>query len=59
MAVPDCYSARLETGTVNGRVRIDFPVTMQGTLGRDIRTTLGSGGSLVRAITRNGAITIE
>ena len=59
MTVPDRYSARLETGTVNGRVRIDFPVTMQGTLGRDIRTTLGSGGSLVRAITRNGAITIE
>jgi hypothetical protein len=59
MLVPDRYSAELETGTVNGRVRIDFPVTVRGTIGRDIRTTLGSGGARVRVVTRNGGVTIE
>lgn len=59
MVVPDRYSAQLETGTVNGRVRVDFPITIRGTIGREIRTTLGSGGPLVRAMTRNGAINIE
>jgi hypothetical protein len=59
MLVPERYSAELETGTVNGRVTIDFPVMLTGSLGRNIRTTLGSGGSRVRAITRNGGIRIE
>jgi DUF4097 and DUF4098 domain-containing protein YvlB len=59
MSLPERYSAELETGTVNGRVRIDFPVMVQGTIGRDIRTRLGSGGARIRAITRNGAVTIE
>ena len=30
MSVPENYSARLETGTVNGHVSTDFPVTVQG-----------------------------
>ena len=59
MSVPDGYSAELETGTVNGRVRIDFPVMVRGSIGRDIRTTLGSGGARIRAMTRNGGVTIE
>jgi hypothetical protein len=59
MLVPDRYSAELETGTVNGRVSIDFPVLITGSAGRNIRTTLGSGGARVRAMTRNGGIRIE
>jgi DUF4097 and DUF4098 domain-containing protein YvlB len=59
MFVPDRYSAELETATVNGRVNIDFPVTVQGSIGRDIRATLGSGGPRVRAVTRNGGVTIQ
>jgi hypothetical protein len=59
MQVPERYSAELETGTVNGRVTIDFPVMLTGSLGRSIRTTLGSGGPRVRAMTRNGGIRIE
>jgi DUF4097 and DUF4098 domain-containing protein YvlB len=59
MLVPERYSAELETSTVNGRVRIDFPVTVTGTLGSNIKTTLGSGGARVRAVTRNGGIRIE
>ena len=30
MSVPENYSAHLETGTVNGGINIDFPVTVQG-----------------------------
>ena len=59
MIVPERYSAELETGTVNGRVRIDFPVTLSGTLRGDIKTRLGSGGARLRATTRNGGIRIE
>jgi hypothetical protein len=58
MRVPENYSARLETGTVNGGVNIDFPVLVQGKIGRDISTTLGSGGALVRAETTNGGVRV-
>lgn len=63
MSLPANYSARLETGTVNGRLRIDFPVVVQGLLpaGRNPRltTTLGSGGPTIRAMTTNGGVTIS
>lgn len=58
LRVPGDYSARLETGTVNGRVDIDFPVTVQGRFGREISRTLGKGGALVRAATTNGAVRV-
>ena len=58
MRVPENYSAQLETGTVNGRVNIDFPVLVHGTIGRDISTTLGNGGALVRAETTNGGVRV-
>ena len=57
--IPDAYSARLETGTVNGGMRIDFPVTLQGTIGRHISTQLGDGGAPIRAVTTNGPVTIR
>ncbi len=56
--IPDGYSAELETGTVNGRLRIDFPVTVQGDVGRRLRTRLGSGGALVRVTIKNGGVSI-
>jgi hypothetical protein len=59
LRVPEDYSARLETGTVNGGVDIDFPVTMQGRIGREISTTLGKGGALVRAATTNGQVRVS
>jgi hypothetical protein len=58
MRVPENYSARLETGTVNGGVNIDFPVLVQGRIGRAISTTLGNGGALVRAETTNGGVRV-
>jgi DUF4097 and DUF4098 domain-containing protein YvlB len=57
--VPDRYSARLETGTVNGGMHVDFPITVQGLVGRRISTTLGSGGQLIRVRTTNGGVTLR
>jgi hypothetical protein len=59
MSIPSNYSARLETGTVNGRMNIDFPVTVQGKIGRSIETQLGSGGALLRVRTSNGGVNIR
>lgn len=59
VSIPEGYSAELETGTVNGRVNIDFPVTVQGQIGHDIETTLGSGGAPIRVKTKNGSVTIS
>jgi DUF4097 and DUF4098 domain-containing protein YvlB len=59
MTLPEYYSAELETGTTNGHVSVDFPVTVQGSFGRRLNTTLGSGGAKVRAITTNGGVTIR
>jgi hypothetical protein len=58
LRVPEDYSARLETKTVNGGIDVDFPVTVQGRLGREFTTTLGDGGPLVRAETTNGGVRI-
>ena len=57
--IPRDYSARLETGTVNGSMNIDFPVTVQGSIGRRITTQLGNGGAPIRAITTNGGVRIR
>ena len=59
IVVPEGYSARLETGTVNGGLRVDFPVTVQGMVGRRISTTLGSGGPTIRVRTTNGGVTLR
>ena len=61
LLIPDGYNAELETRTVNGGLRIDFPITVQGELtGRNgLTTTLGSGGPLVRVRTTNGGVTIR
>jgi len=59
LTIPSNYSARLETGTVNGGINIDFPITIQGSVGRRFSTQLGSGGATVRAETTNGGVTIR
>ena len=57
--IPRGYNAELETGTVNGGMNIDFPITVQGSIGRRITTKLGSGGPRVRATTTNGGVRIR
>jgi DUF4097 and DUF4098 domain-containing protein YvlB len=57
--LPQNFSAELEAGTTHGSLSIDFPVTVQGRIGRHLETTLGSGGPKLRAITTNGGVTIR
>jgi hypothetical protein len=56
--VPRDYSAELVTGTVNGGLDIDFPVTVQGRLRGELRTTLGEGGPMIRAVTTSGGVRV-
>jgi hypothetical protein len=57
MSVPENYSAHLETGTVNGSVNTDFPVT--GRITKQIALNLGSGGATFRAMTTNGGVNLK
>ncbi len=60
MYIPEDYSAMLESGTVNGSFRIDFPITIQGRLdSRRITARLGDGGTAIRASTTTGGVTIK
>jgi hypothetical protein len=61
LAIPDGYNAQLETRTVNGGFRSDFPLTVQGELSfrRGISATLGSGGAPVRVRTTNGGVKVS
>lgn len=59
LSVPASYSAHLEASTNNGGLNVDFPVTVQGRLGRTISTDLGSGGPTLRLKTSNGGIRVR
>ncbi|HEX9203840.1 MAG TPA: DUF4097 family beta strand repeat-containing protein [Vicinamibacteria bacterium] len=59
LTVPDDYNALLETGTTNGRLRLDFPVTVQGEVKQRVSARLGRGGAPVRVITTNGGVTVR
>ncbi len=59
MSVPENYSARVETGTVNGGVNTEFPVTVQGRITKEIALNLGSGGATVKARTTNGGVHLK
>jgi DUF4097 and DUF4098 domain-containing protein YvlB len=58
LRIPEQYSARLEAGTVNGGISIDFPITLQGRIDREIVTNLGGGGPLIRVRTNNGGVKV-
>ena len=57
--MPENYSAQFETSTVNGGLTFDFPVTVQGKIDRELRTTLGSGGAPIRVRTTNGGVKLQ
>lgn len=60
VAIPEGYNARLETGTVNGGVESDLPLTTRGRhTGGRIETDLGHGGRLVRVETTNGGLRLQ
>ncbi len=59
LSVPQGYSARLETSTVNGAVRSDLPVTATGTIDRrHLAGDINSGGTTLRLVTQNGGVRI-
>jgi hypothetical protein len=61
LAIPEPYNALLETRTVNGGFRSDYPLTLTGELSprRGISTAIGAGGPPVRVRTTNGGVRIE
>lgn len=59
LELPRNFNADLETGTVNGQWSVDFPITVQGTIGRRLTTKLGNGGPRIRAVTTNGGVRIR
>jgi len=59
LSIPENYSAHLETGTVNGHLNIDFPVTVQGNVTKELAVNLGSGGATIRAMTTSGGVRIR
>jgi hypothetical protein len=59
VAVPDKFAALLETGTVNGSIHTDFPVTLQGRISKRLSLPLNGGGRTIRAMTTNGTVRIS
>lgn len=59
LVIPEGFNAELESATTNGGISVDFPVTVSGRINKRLRTTLGSGGPLLRAVTTNGGVTIK
>jgi hypothetical protein len=61
LSLPRSYSAELETGTVNGPMDLGLeqPIPVRGNISRRIRTTLGSGGPRIRAVTTNGPVRLR
>ena len=59
LSIPESYSARLETGTVNGGLKTDYPITVQGEVKRELSVNLGGGGQTIRAMTTNGGVSIR
>ncbi len=57
--IPKDYNADLETGTVNGGIDFDFPITVQGRISKQIRATLGDGGPRIRIKTTNGGVRLK
>jgi len=61
LLIPEPYNAQLETRTVNGGFRFDYPLTLTGELSprKGISTSIGTGGAPVRVRTTNGGLRIE
>jgi hypothetical protein len=58
VTMPENYSARFESSTVNGRVHSEIPGAnlTKDRNNREVAVSVGSGGPLVRLVTTNGGI---
>ena len=60
LALPADYGAHVETGTTNGSLTVDFPVTVRGRIDRKhLIFDVGKGGAPVRVITTNGGVEVR
>ncbi len=60
LLLPEGYSARVETSTVNGSVSTDFPVTVVGAMDRRHLTgDINNGGVTLRLVTTNGGVSVR
>lgn len=60
LTLPASFDADLQMSTVNGRVRSDFPITLEGRIDpRRMRGTIGKGGRSVKLSTVNGNIELR
>lgn len=58
--LPEDFQADLETGTVNGSLQTDFPITIRGRFRSNrIETQLNGGGPPIRVRTTNGGVRIR
>jgi hypothetical protein len=57
--VDETYRARLQVSTVNGRMKVGFPVTLQGSIGKTLSLDLAGGGPELRIRTTNGSVSID
>jgi DUF4097 and DUF4098 domain-containing protein YvlB len=59
LTMPEHYSAHFESATVNGRVNINFPMTVHGELTPKLSTDIGSGGPTIHVETTNGGVNLK
>lgn len=60
LTVPDGFGAELRSNTGNGRVDVDFPLTVRGRITRHrVDGTLGNGGGRLELRTGNGNLEIR
>jgi hypothetical protein len=59
VTLPRDFSARLEASTTNGGITTDFPLMVQGRIGRRVSAVLGEGGPELRVATTNGGIRLR
>ncbi len=62
LTIPENYSARLETATVNGGFKSDMEITVklkEFRRGVNINTDINGGGAPIRVVTTNGGVRIN
>jgi len=59
LSIPSNYSARLDTSTVNGGFKSDFPVPADAEKSGHVKANIGSGGAPLRIVTTNGGVKIR